>query len=88
MLRSYGAMMVLVTASWLVGVPAVQADTAPGMAKQDAATQSREIPRSSRLRFRSGPTCLCSDGLGEAEIEAAERKRLDTIIGPRDAERR
>jgi len=32
-------------------------------------------PRSSRLKFRSGPVCMCSGGLSEAQISAAERAR-------------
>ncbi len=32
-------------------------------------------PRSSRLKFRSGPVCMCSGGLSEAQINAAERTR-------------
>lgn len=27
--------------------------------------------RSSRLRFKDGPTCLCSDGLGEKDISGS-----------------
>ncbi len=32
-------------------------------------------PRSSRLKFRSGPTCMCGSGLSEAQINAAEQAR-------------
>jgi hypothetical protein len=31
---------------------------------------------------------MCADGLGEAEIEAAERKRLDAIVQEQDVIRR
>ncbi len=32
-------------------------------------------PLSSRLKFRSGPVCMCSGGLSEAQISAAEHVR-------------
>lgn len=31
--------------------------------------------KGNRLRFRSGPVCLCSGGLSEADIQRAERQR-------------
>ncbi|MCA1804689.1 MAG: hypothetical protein LC646_04965 [Xanthomonadaceae bacterium] len=67
-------------------LPAALAETGP-KAKGGSA-ESREAPRSSRLRFRSGPVCMCSNGLGEEEIEAAERKRLESIVEPQDGKRR
>ena len=29
-----------------------------------------------RLKYRKGPVCMCNDGMSEADIQAAERKRL------------
>lgn len=80
-----GAGLILVLA-WLV-VPVTRAESVPE-AQRTTVEQGREAPRSSRLRFRSGPICMCSNGLGEAEIEAAERERLESIVEPREAGRR
>lgn len=79
-------MTVMLVALGLGQAPQVLAEAPPG---QDAdKAQAREAPRSQRLRFRSGPVCMCSKGLGEEEIEAAERKRLESIVEPRDGKRR
>ncbi len=32
-------------------------------------------PLSSRLKFRSGPVCMCGGGISEAQISAAEHAR-------------
>ena len=32
---------------------------------------------SQRLKYRRGPVCMCSTGLSEQEIEAAERRRRE-----------
>lgn len=46
----------------------------------DANTQNDEAPllkKKSRLRFKNGPVCLCSDGLSEKDIRnAAANKKL------------
>ena len=34
-------------------------------------------PAPPRLRFRSGPVCMCAGGLSEAEIREAEEKRTN-----------
>ncbi len=61
--------------------------SAPLFAGEDAGTvhdgatgpgqfELRQMPlRSARLKFRSGPVCMCSGGLSEAQISAAERVR-------------
>ncbi|MCB1756680.1 MAG: hypothetical protein KDJ38_14250 [Gammaproteobacteria bacterium] len=54
----------------------------PFVAGADAGTGSDQVldkpPTSGRLRFRSGPVCLCSNGLGEADIQAAEQKQQNS----------
>jgi hypothetical protein len=37
--------------------------------------RSESTARPSGLRFRSGPVCMCSGGLSEADIRQAERAR-------------
>jgi hypothetical protein len=55
------------------------AETAP-----EAGRAAAQPPRSSRLKFRSGgPICNCATGLGEADIQAAERRRQDPAAGLR-----
>lgn len=55
------------------------AETAP-----EAGQTTGQPPRSSRLKFRSGgPICNCATGLGEADIQAAERRRQDPAAGLR-----
>jgi hypothetical protein len=36
--------------------------------------QSGEPVRDGRLKFRSGPPCMCNDGLSERAIREAERR--------------
>ena len=45
------------------------ADTAPNAVGQPKPSQ--------RLKYRRGPVCMCSNGLSEKEIEAAERRRRE-----------
>lgn len=87
MTKGVASVAVITAVLWLGGMPVAVADSAPA-AEREAAAESREAPRSSRLRFRSGPVCMCIEGLSEAEIEAAERKRLDSIVPQQDDERR
>lgn len=87
MTKGVAGVAVITAVLWLGVTPVTAADSAP-TAGREAAAQSREAPRSSRLRFRSGPVCMCIEGLSEAEIEAAERKRLESIVPQQDDERR
>jgi hypothetical protein len=69
-----------ISALLLAALPAIGAEQDPRQlqAEEDARSpEGSQSPRSSRLRFRSGgPVCMCAtNGLSEAEIEAAERKR-------------
>lgn len=77
MLVRYVCAMVAASAL-LLDAPAVRAEAGAGTAAS-ADSQSGSVQQSPgppRLRFRSkGPTCMCLDGLSEAEIEAAERAR-------------
>jgi hypothetical protein len=79
-------MAVVLVALGLGQTPQVLAEASPGQGVDKA--QAREAPRSQRLRFRSGPVCMCANGLGEKEIEAAERRRLESIVEPQDGKRR
>lgn len=83
MVKAYASTVVITMALWATGVPEAVADAEPEAVRK-AAGQSGEPARSSRLRFRSGPVCMCSTGLGEEEIEAAERRRLESIVEPQD----
>jgi hypothetical protein len=61
-----------------IAVAADESGPTQSQPKQDTRVRDgSQPPKSSRLRFRSGgPVCMCSTGLSEAEIEAAERKRI------------
>ncbi len=83
MAKAYLNAMVLSVVLWLQDVPVAMAESTPEVMREQAG-QSQDTPRSSRLRFRSGPICMCSDGLSEEEIEAAERKRLDAIFSQQE----
>ena len=86
-MRKVGAGMVgVLVALWLGQASVTQAETSPEQGVDKARAQ--DMPRASRLRFRSGPICMCSNGLGEEEIEAAERKRLESIVEPQEGKRR
>lgn len=87
MAKGYASAWVITMVLLGSSAPVAAADPEPGAVREPAA-QPGAVPRSSRLRFRSGPICMCADGLGEAEIEAAERKRLDAIVQERDVIRR
>ena len=87
MTKGVATVVVITAVSWLGATPVAAADSAPA-AEREAAAESRDAPRSSRLRFRSGPVCMCIEGLSEAEIEAAERKRLESIVPQQDDKRR
>lgn len=41
----------------------------------DTVSQKRD-----RLRFRNGPVCMCSQGMSEADIQQAERRRATKRI--------
>lgn len=84
MVKAYASTVVITMALWASGVPEAVAEAVPG-AVGKTAEQPGEPARSSRLRFRSGPVCMCSTGLGEEEIEAAERKRLESIVEPQES---
>lgn len=61
-------------------VMGAESEAGQSQAKEDASSSEKTPPlSSSRLRFRSGgPVCMCAtNGLSEAEIEAAERKRKE-----------
>ncbi len=56
-----------------VSAPAVQS---PAAGVQKAAGAALKSPvRSRRLRFKSGPVCMCTGGLRESDIQKAERER-------------
>ncbi len=84
MVKAYASTVVITMALWASGVPEARADAGPGAVRK-ATEQPGEPARSSRLRFRSGPVCMCSTGLGEKEIQAAERKRLESIVEPQES---
>lgn len=44
---------------------------------EDART-TQEPPARSRLRFRDGPVCMCSQGMSEEDIQRARDERRDT----------
>lgn len=84
MVKTYASTVVIAMALWASGTPEAVAEEVPGAVRK-AVGQSGEPARSSRLRFRSGPVCMCSTGLGEEEIQAAERKRLESIVEPQES---
>ncbi len=77
----------MMTAVLLAGLSAMVAESRAGQtegATAEASQESSQPPRSSRLKFRSGgPVCNCASGLGEADIQAAERRRRDAAAGLR-----
>ncbi len=81
----------MMTAVLLAGLSAMAAElraaqTGDAMAEtvSEAGQTAGQPPRSSRLKFRSGgPICNCASGLGEADIQAAERRRQDPAAGLR-----
>lgn len=92
--RSSGAAAkAMMTAALLAGFSAMAAETRAGQAAVAGPSQaasetppeaSGQPPRSSRLKFRSGgPVCNCATGLGEADIQAAERRRRHSAAGLR-----
>lgn len=85
--RITGAAKTMMTAVLLAGLSAMVAESRAGQTEGTAAETSQESsqpPRSSRLKFRSGgPICNCATGLGEADIQAAERRRQDPAAGLR-----
>lgn len=40
------------------------------------ATEADKPATGGRLKFKQGPVCMCSTGLSEKEIRAAEQKRI------------
>lgn len=90
--RITGAAKTMMTAVLLAGLSAMVAESraeqqAGGAAAEPAPEAGRAAappPRASRLKFRSGgPMCSCATGLGEADIQAAERLRRDPAAGLR-----
>lgn len=82
------AMMVAVLLAGLSAVVAESRAAQTGGAAAEPAPEAGQTtaqpPRSSRLKFRSGgPICNCASGLGEADIQAAERRRQDPAAGLR-----
>ena len=79
--------MVISVLVWAPAAPAAGTDSVnqptPEVSGQDA-----EAMRTPRLRFRSGPLCMCSQGMSEADIMAAERERLESVVLPQDDVRR
>lgn len=81
----------MMTAVLLAGLSAMvaesRAEQTGGAAAEPAPEAGRAAappPRASRLKFRSGgPMCSCATGLGEADIQAAERLRRDPAAGLR-----
>lgn len=60
-----------------------KSDATTSTAKSEAKTQNTQEaqdaskPFKSRLKFRRGPVCMCADGLSEADINAALKKRKE-----------
>ncbi|MFP4132297.1 MAG: hypothetical protein ACOCUJ_02560 [Thiohalospira sp.] len=44
---------------------------------------AEEEERESRLRFKDGPVCMCSNGTSEADIRKAEESRAERAEGRR-----
>lgn len=68
---STGVLLLALTGA---GAAAQAADLPPPSNDRQLLTISREPPPpSSRLKYRNGPVCICSDGLSEADILRAQQ---------------
>lgn len=45
-----------------------------GQATTEVKDEEKQRPR---LKYRKGPVCMCIDGMSEADIQAAEKERLE-----------
>lgn len=58
---------------FLAGLSAAHADgPQPVVKSYTVSFGSQPPPASSRLKYRQGPVCMCSGGLSEADISAAQ----------------
>jgi hypothetical protein len=66
--------------------PQVRTEAAAASSPAEPAVVEANSLRPRRLKFRDGPTCVCPQGLSEAEIAAAEQRRRAPPDNPATAE--